>query len=115
MSTKERKLAQSLALDVSAASGQTAWLDMTDDTLDGAVCCFELATLTGGTSPDVLPTWEMSPDKTLVLDVVTPGAAMTQTGSRLHQTNNPCFRWMRVSWVTTGTPSAATANIWIEA
>ena len=115
MGTKERATKSSIGEDVSA-TGDGGWVNMGDDTLDGVVASVEIKTLTGGTSPETTPQLEHSPDKSVVHILDTASSALDAVGSKYFFTTQArCFRWIRLTWVTTGSPTTMTADSYIEA
>lgn len=115
MTTANLRTKSVLAEDVSA-SGETDWLDMEDDTMDGLFAAAVLKTLTGGSSPDVTVTIQGSPDggtTVIPMDAMTAHDAADEV--EYVQSAAPYPRWIRFSWVTTGTPSAATMDFFVSA
>jgi hypothetical protein len=99
-----------LAVDVSA-TGQSAALDLSEN--DNVCWVAELATLTGGTSPDVTFSWDHSPNNSNWYTIASE-AALTAAGVKSRTTAENLFRFVRISWVTTGSPTGATANLFMS-
>ena len=115
MTDRSRELSSQTALDVTTSDSEE-WHDLGSDSARGCVSDFQLKSLVGGASPQVDPTLEMSPDQANVhvLDDTFSPLTAIDTGV-FFQTSLPCFRYVRWTWVTQGTPSSATADTHHEA
>lgn len=114
MGVRGRTSAIKLGLDVEPASGSGPWHDMGASSINGLAYSIELKTLVGGSFPGVTPTLEHSPDKSAI-HVLDAGSPLTNVGdTELYVTRLPCFRYVRVSWTTSGTPTSTTADVHID-
>lgn len=95
------------AVDVSPANGQSSEVNMSG--YQSVVWVADLTALAGGTSPDVTFTWQHSPDGTTWYDIASE-TALTAVGFRSRMVRENVFNTIRVGWVTTGTPTTATAT-----
>jgi len=99
------------ALSTSAASGTSNVLDAGENGSCAAVA--ELTALSGGSSPGVTYKVQTSPNGTNWYDA-TSHAACTAACVKTEYTLRVYMRYLRFSWATTGTPSTATTNFYIN-
>ncbi len=104
-------LMKDLAVDVKGASGSSEVLDTQG--LTKPSFAVNLTALAGGTTPGVTITWQHSPDSALWLDIAAE-AALTAVGSKHRFAPNSLMRFLRISWVTSGTPTTATMDFFIQ-
>jgi hypothetical protein len=100
----------SLAVDVHGATGSTGWIDFPRRGF--AIFMAELLTLVGGSTPGVTFAFEESNDQ-INATVLETMAALSAAGIVAHRIEGTGKRYLRISWATTGTPSSATANLFI--
>lgn len=102
--------------DMTTTPDQTDWFDMGDESLQGVVASVYLAAIAGGSSPGVTVTLEHSPDKVIVHDVGSTPSALENDGEKWFESfEGPLFRYMRFSWVTTGSPSQCDVDLNLDA
>lgn len=103
------------ALEVTSAdvstTGNTDPLDAGDNGSCAAVA--ELTALSGGSSPQVVFKVQTSSNSSTWYDV-TSHAACTGTCTKTEYTLRTYMRYLRLTWTTTGTPSTATAHLFIN-
>lgn len=105
-----QKQLREIAVDVSA-SGQSGILNLGGAAVNGAAFYFELQTLVGGSTPDVTPKVEHSPDAVVWFDLEASWTALTAAGTKTSLKTGPIFPFVRFDFVTTGGPSSATADM----
>lgn len=98
------------ALDVSAASGTGAVMDI-EDGASITVSCF-ITALTGGTSPSVTPRLEHSQDGTNWVQVAAY-TTMTQGQASNDSNVRQMHRKVRIAWTTAGSPATATMTYFV--
>lgn len=104
-----------LSVAMSAASGVTEGVDLEGcNTKVSAAAA--LRVLTGGTAPTVTVTLETSPNNTDWFTVAAVGAAMSAAAqTREYRTEAVYHRFVRFSWATTGAPTTATVDVYVNA
>jgi hypothetical protein len=105
-----RKSYTETALDITS-DASSAWVDYGRDNLDGCLMVVQVSANFDGTN--VTFDFEHSPDKTFVL-TVKQTAALTASDVESNIVAGPMFRYMRVTWAQTGSPTLGTANYWIR-
>ena len=107
-------LVEQTAVDVSADGNSTAaCIDGNSRARGNLAWIFELTALTGGTSPDVTVTWEHSPDGQTWFTIAQE-SALTAAGFKARLARENTLSHVRISWATTGSPTTATASMYIQ-
>jgi hypothetical protein len=99
-------------VDTKGASGQSDVLD--SEELDKITWIANFDGFTGGTSPDITYTWQHSADNSNWFAIASE-AALTAAGIKTRLVVENTMRYLRIAWVTTGSPTTATTDFYIQA
>jgi hypothetical protein len=93
---------------------ESAWMDMTDDNLDGMLLAAETA-FTGGSTPDAALSVEMTPDGGTTVFVLDATFHAGLDGKAFKAYTDPAFAQVRFAWTVNGSPTTAVGNFWADA
>ena len=104
---------QDLNVDVSATGAQAEWTDTEDAA--AVIITALLKALSGGTSPAIQLNVQHSPDGVTVLDYGPLGSSLSAVPMTLSESYTTLHRFVRLAFVSSGTPTTATADLYITA